>query len=188
MQDYDELIVYTKQGYDLRQFKGVIDRFQGPYKDVPRIMDSMGKLYERFDETQVVWCAQELVRCTPYDEENGENMHRIAADCRDIIGIVNSDLWEFLIGQKKGYNGPRSSIARKLVEQQGDCAEVGPKIVDELFDVLVIDLDAMNQQDSILLRYPFQHDSRILDVSPVTDDLTRESNNISARNWIQSQQ
>ena len=90
--------LYTQQALDLRSFRSRLDRTKGTDTDSPTISQAKARLYDDYLKSdQVLWCFLKKAPDGPLEEP--EFMHEIEADeDRDVVGIVDGLVWEYIIG------------------------------------------------------------------------------------------
>jgi hypothetical protein len=94
------MILYTLQGYDLRVFQEKILRSRRTYRDDPVIGAAQQRLYRMIgeDDGQVIWFSQDY-RIFPSDA--GKFLHTVDGDARDFVAIVDTFVWNHIIGNAR---------------------------------------------------------------------------------------
>src|SRR4051812_12765370 len=109
------VIAETLQGYDLRQFKGSITVDCNGYDD--GIRNKQRKLYELIGTDQVIWC---VLDSAPLCRQEGNFLHRIEVDPRDVVRVVDALIWCNILGYGQRYIPPQEHAElRKEVALSG---------------------------------------------------------------------
>ncbi len=121
------MLLFTLQGYDLRTFHGRIDVEQGTYKHFPLIVEAQRRLYRLLGEDQLVWLSQKPPPCL--DRAEGQFLHEIDLDDRDIVTVVNGFVWSHIIGHHRFIPEEEHEVIRWNI---GECVDNGVTWEDAL--------------------------------------------------------
>jgi len=167
--------LYTLQGYNLLEFQGNIDLGRGRYHDLPAVRAAQQQLYEMIGDNQVVWLSQVQPML---NHEAGRFLHRIQVDDRDVVAVVDTFAWNHILKNERyiPLNDHKRLRYEVRIGNAGDYPEAVRVAEDEYLrqhisaDLwsAVVRTKVENEDDQVLVRFPFAFSSKVVDVQEVT--------------------
>ena len=176
------MIVYTEQGFNLRTFRGPLDRKRGTYSSQTdpteiEIASAQSRLYDELIHTdQVLWCS--LERLAPDPRHEARYVHTIEVDDCDVVTFLNGFVWENII-HKNRFVPPQErermrhaccrddpETRKKRITQLED-EYIKTHLPDDLWSN-VIEKTISCLLSTVLLNWPLRH-SRITGVEEIVE-------------------
>ncbi|QDT24597.1 hypothetical protein [Gimesia chilikensis] len=169
-------IYRTLQGYNLTKFDGPIHRDRGFDKNNAQLSEAKNTLYQLIGDDQVVWLEQYHPKL--FDIHIDCYIHEILVDQRDIIAIIDTFIWNHLIGNsryipEKAHEVLRDTLAFSEVEDDFDIVQLEDRYLAENLPPKnqlwskVVKPDISDDTDQILTQFPLRY-SQFLSITRVT--------------------
>lgn len=172
-------IYRTLQGYDLTKFNGPIQRDRGIDKKNAQLSEAKNILYRIIGDDQVVWWEQYQPKL--FDNHINFYLHEILVDRRDIIAVIDTFIWNHLIGNSRyipeeAHEALRNTLGLSEVEDRLDLAQLEDDYLAENLPPKnqlwskVIKPDISDDTDQILTKFPLRN-SQFRTITKVTKDM-----------------
>ena len=167
------MILYTWQGYNLREFRGMINPAKSSFAKCPNVKAAKEKLSQILGEDQLIHFSQE-----PPDTKHlqGKYVHQIDVEERDIHAMISGFIWHHIIGETCYIPQEEQEKIKSKLSQSPDedyfAAEkrlrtefLSNNLPGDLWSSIQIDTLCF-KCDEVLVKHPMKY-SRIIEVKKI---------------------